>query len=1044
MIVGMKGNLLFARQRRVLYRTSTALVIAMMGVLATIGVSIATSAPAAAVSISAIISNVPGGVGAVTTDSSGDIFVGGGDGNVYAWSSSGTTLFGTTVPADTLTALTSSGLGQIFSLTFEVDNVGNGDLWVSDSTYGLQVIDPVTTTLYGVAVTADTPSTVEASTSSTQPMQATFDSDNDLIFAVSATTSGAGSVDMDPLTSGTYYGQPLAADDITPLVTNLDQPNGVAVDGSGDLFYSDQSADTVGVETYTNATIFGVLVTADTPTTLFTDVSGVDRGNGFVPGSMQVDASGNLYFVNESTSVSIVTNSNGTYIGTPVSAFTPTNLNLEMDADGIAFNSSGQLLIADTEDDSIDLASAPTATITGVAITGSLDNPTMTITGAGFGSEPTSVAPGCSASGSVFNYSVLVISDDQQQWQAGIPGDCIGFNIVSWTATQVVATFGNWYTDQLFASGNQIHSGDTLAIGVAGAYVNGGLPTVTQVAPDFGPASGGTTVTITGSGFTGATSVDFGPGAPAAGFTVDSDSQITATAPAESVGTVDVTVTTPISTSSTSSADQYTFDPDVSSDYSCSVPGVGSTSFPVDVTESPQPPAAEDAGASFEEALALQVTVPTAVVNHYDQQGASSFTLETQSAAEDALSSPDGAASGAVETPTETASATNVPQVFVLTFNQSITYQTAYDPVTWTTGPGTGDVYLTPGDINIVLAYQADAGPQTITIGCTPPSNEGSLGEVTVDPAASSPTFQVPTSTPAIQNGVTSPNDDGWTFTVANTSSATVTGVQTQVTVTDSGSPPTFDTAAITASGTKGCTVTSPGVLTCNENSLAAGASDTVNVLVETNGLAAGVAVTGSASVTSTNAGSGADNLGQFSVVVVTNGTEASAVPGITLSSTTESLSDAGATVKLTLPKNKIPANGALAYGSDKVHPPVVGLTLVPVPQSEEPSLCPSESCTAADAIEASGNFAAFVNPADPIIAALQFYFGSATPSGSVYMLESSGTVLELPACKQSKTTGDWNTPCVKGKVKTKGSGSNLSAKVTVYFTGNDPGFSLR
>ena len=35
-------------------------------------------------------------------------------------------------------------------------------------------------------------------------------------------------------------------------------------------------------------------------------------------------------------------------------------------------------------------------------------------------------------------------------------------------------------------------------------------PTVTGVSPNSGPTAGGTTVTITGSGFTGATAVDFG------------------------------------------------------------------------------------------------------------------------------------------------------------------------------------------------------------------------------------------------------------------------------------------------------------------------------------------------------------------------------------------------------------------------------------------------------------------------------------------------------------------------------------------------------
>ena len=87
-------------------------------------------------------------------------------------------------------------------------------------------------------------------------------------------------------------------------------------------------------------------------------------------------------------------------------------------------------------------------------------------------------------------------------------------------------------------------------------------PVVTSVSPNNGPSTGGTSVTITGIGFTGETSVLFGIHrrhrlrlANAASV----DSQIIATAPAGSAGTVDVTVTTPIGTSAKSSADQYTY-----------------------------------------------------------------------------------------------------------------------------------------------------------------------------------------------------------------------------------------------------------------------------------------------------------------------------------------------------------------------------------------------------------------------------------------------------------------------------------------------------
>lgn len=79
---------------------------------------------------------------------------------------------------------------------------------------------------------------------------------------------------------------------------------------------------------------------------------------------------------------------------------------------------------------------------------------------------------------------------------------------------------------------------------------------MTSVFPASGLSGGGTSVTITGSGFTGATVVDFG-GAGAA-MTVDSGTEITATSPPGS-GTVDITVATPGATSATGPADQFSY-----------------------------------------------------------------------------------------------------------------------------------------------------------------------------------------------------------------------------------------------------------------------------------------------------------------------------------------------------------------------------------------------------------------------------------------------------------------------------------------------------
>lgn len=84
-------------------------------------------------------------------------------------------------------------------------------------------------------------------------------------------------------------------------------------------------------------------------------------------------------------------------------------------------------------------------------------------------------------------------------------------------------------------------------------------PVVTEVLPSTGPAAGGTTVVITGTGFSGASTVTFG-GADAQIFFINSDTQISAISPA-GVGTVDVVVTNSAGSSGVSTATKFTYGP---------------------------------------------------------------------------------------------------------------------------------------------------------------------------------------------------------------------------------------------------------------------------------------------------------------------------------------------------------------------------------------------------------------------------------------------------------------------------------------------------
>jgi IPT/TIG domain/Bacterial Ig-like domain (group 3) len=108
-----------------------------------------------------------------------------------------------------------------------------------------------------------------------------------------------------------------------------------------------------------------------------------------------------------------------------------------------------------------------------------------------------------------------------------------------------------------------IYSGDAYSIGSSSSVKEivtpTPSPTITSVAPNAGPPTGGQTVTITGTNFTGATAVIFRTTA-ATSFTVVSSTTITATTPAEAAGVVHVQVTTPGGASALVVADHYTYE----------------------------------------------------------------------------------------------------------------------------------------------------------------------------------------------------------------------------------------------------------------------------------------------------------------------------------------------------------------------------------------------------------------------------------------------------------------------------------------------------
>lgn len=85
------------------------------------------------------------------------------------------------------------------------------------------------------------------------------------------------------------------------------------------------------------------------------------------------------------------------------------------------------------------------------------------------------------------------------------------------------------------------------------------VPTVSSISSSAGPTTGGTSVTIIGTGFTGVSAVNFGSTA-APSYSVNSPTSISVVSPA-GLGTVDITVTTAAGTTETVTGDRFTYLP---------------------------------------------------------------------------------------------------------------------------------------------------------------------------------------------------------------------------------------------------------------------------------------------------------------------------------------------------------------------------------------------------------------------------------------------------------------------------------------------------
>ena len=156
-------------------------------------------------------------------------------------------------------------------------------------------------------------------------------------------------------------------------------------------------------------------------------------------------------------------------------------------------------------------------------------------------------------------------------------------NVAESADAGAVWTVGETFTDA--PSGIAISVDAATATGYVVTMSSGGTtvaaPVVSGVSPSSGPASGGTTITVNGSGFTAQATVTVG-GTAATNVSVASSSSLTATTPQHSAGLVAVAVTTTGGTSSLGNSFTYVAAPAISAVSPASVSTAGGATITVD------------------------------------------------------------------------------------------------------------------------------------------------------------------------------------------------------------------------------------------------------------------------------------------------------------------------------------------------------------------------------------------------------------------------------------------------------------------------------
>ncbi len=249
------------------------------------------------------------------------------------------------------------GLATSAQLDFPYDVAvdGSGNLVIADAANNrVRVVAETSSTFYGVAMTAGD------------------------IYTVAGNGTGGYSGDGGPATSAELF-----------------DPAGVAVDGSGNLVIADALNNRVRVVAETSGTFYGVAMTAGDIYTVAGSGTGGQSGDGGpatsaglnYPQGVAVDGSGNLVIADaDNNRVRVVADSTGTFYGVAMTAgdiYTVAGIGTGgSSGDGgpatsaelnypsrVAVDGSGNLVIADTDNNRVRVVANSTGTFYGIAMT---------------------------------------------------------------------------------------------------------------------------------------------------------------------------------------------------------------------------------------------------------------------------------------------------------------------------------------------------------------------------------------------------------------------------------------------------------------------------------------------------------------------------------------------------------------------------------------------------------------------------------------------------------------------------------------------------